>query len=169
MPSHGPQPNRRKVDIEKALDLKLNHGLSYEQMEPILGVSHGAIHKRIKHLLPNNDTKYYQDHRADIFSHVQLKLLSQIDAQRLKKVNIRDAVISTGILYDKERLERGQSTANADMRVLSTTLQELEEQERELKRSLGDLGVTGVRDDSDCNIPPGQKRNEIKGLNKNVS
>ena len=53
--------------------------------------------------------------------------------------------------------------------MLSTTLQELEEQERELKRSLGDLGVTGVRDDSDCNIPPGQKRNEIKGLNKNVS
>ena len=76
-------------------------------------------------------------------------LSSQVDARRLKKVNIRDAVISAGILYDKERLERGQSTANADMRVLSTTLQELEEQERELKRSLGDLGVTGVRDDGD--------------------
>ena len=169
MPSHGPQPNRRKVNVAAALDLQLNHGLSYAQMAPILGVTPSAIHRRLKHLLPDESTKYYQDHRADIFSHVQLKLLSQIDAQRLKKVNIRDAVISTGILYDKERLERGQSTANADMRVLSTTLQELEEQERELKRSLGDLGVTGVRDDSDCNIPPGQKRNEIKGLNKNVS
>ena len=90
------------------------------------------------------------------------------EIKRLKKVNIRDAVISTGILYDKERLERGQSTANADMRVLSTTLQELEEQERELKRSLGDLGVTGVRDDGDCNIPPAEKRNDIKGLKTNV-
>jgi len=92
-----------------------------------------------------------------------------VDASRLKKINIRDAVISTGILFDKERLERGQSTANADMRVLSTTLQELEEQERELKRSLGDLGVTGVRDDGDCNIPPGQKRNDIKEMKRNVS
>jgi len=86
----------------------------------------------------------------------------------LKKVNIRDAVVSAGILYDKERLERGQSTANADMRILSTTLQELEAQERELKRSLGDLGVTGVRDDGDCKIPPAEKRNDIKEINKNV-
>ena len=52
--------------------------------------------------------------------------------------------------------------------MLSTTLQELEAQERELRESLGDLSVTGDRDDGDCNIPPGQKHNEIKGLNKNV-
>ena len=164
MPSHGPQPNRRKVNVAAALDLQLNHGLSYAQMAPILGVTPAAIHKRLKHLLPDESTKYYKDHRADIFSHVQLQLLSQVDARRLKKINIRDAVISTGILYDKERLERGQSTANADMRVLSTTLKELEAQEQELKRSLGDLGVTGVRDDGDCNIPPGEKRNDIKEM-----
>ena len=164
MPSHGPQPNRRKVNVAAALDLQLNHGLSYAQMAPILGVSPSAIHKRLKHLLPDESTKYYQDHRADILSHVQLQLLSQVDARRLKKVSSRDAVVSYGILYDKERLERGQSTANADMRVLSTTLQELEAQERELKRSLGDLGVTGVRDDGDCNIPPSEKRNDIKEM-----
>ena len=153
---HGPQPNRRKVDVERALDLHLNHGLSYAQMAPILGVHPSAIHKRIKHLLPNLDTQYYQDHRANIFSHIQLKLLSQVDSPRLKKLNIRDAVISAGILYDKERLERGQSTANTDMRILSATLQELEAQEKELRESLGDLG--------DCNIPPSEKRNETREL-----
>jgi len=153
---HGPQPKRQKVNVAAALDLQLNHGLSYEQMAPILGVSPSAIHKRIKHLLPDLDTKYYQDHRANIFSHIQLKLLSQVDSPRLKKLNIRDAVISAGILYDKERLERGQSTANTDMRILSATLQELEAQEKELRESLGDLG--------DCNIPPSEKRNETREL-----
>ena len=176
MPSHGPQPNHNhnqygqhnRVDVSQALDLKYNHFLSYDAVAKIQGVTKQAIHNRIKHLLPNNDTQYYQDHRANILSHIQLKLLSQVDSPRLKKVNIRDAVISAGILYDKERLERGQSTTNADMKILSVTLQELEAQERELKRSLGDLGVTGVRDDGDCNIPPGETRNDIKGLKTNV-
>ena len=140
MPSHGPQPNRRKVNVAAALDLKLNHGLSYAQMSPLLGVSPAAIHKRIKHLLPNSDAQYYQDHRADILSHAQLQLLSQIDARRLKKVNIRDAVVSAGILYDKERLERGQSTANADIKILSVTLQELDGQDRVL-RAFGMMGI----------------------------
>ena len=161
---HGPQPNRRKVDVERALDLHLNHGLSYAQMAPILGVHPSAIHKRIKHLLPNNDTQYYQNHRADILSHVQLQLLSQVDTRRLKKVSSRDAVISYGILYDKERLERGQSTANTDMRILSATLKELEAQEKELRESLGDLGVTDIRDDGDCKTPSREKRNEIKEI-----
>jgi len=145
---HGPQPNRRKVNVSAALDLKINHGLSYAQMSPLLGVSPAAIHKRIKHLLPNSDAQYYQDHRADILSHAQLQLLSQIDARRLKKVNIRDAVVSAGILYDKERLERGQSTANADIKILSVTLQELDAEERKLRESLGDPpGVTEAGDD----------------------
>ena len=166
---HGPQPNRRKVDVAAALDLKLNHGLSYVQMAPILGVTPTAIHKRIKHLLPDENTQYYQDHRANILSHVQLELLSQVDARRLKKVNIRDAVISAGILYDKERLERGQSTTNADMKILSVTLQELEAQEKELRESLGDPpGVTGVRDDGDSNIPPNEKLNDITEIKENV-
>ena len=166
---HGPQPKRQKVNVAAALDLKLNHDLSYAQMAPLLGVTPAAIHKRLKHLLPDENTKYYQNHRADIFSHAQLQLLSQVDARRLRKIGIRDAVVSTGILYDKERLERGQSTANADMRVLSVTLQELEEQERELKRSLGDPpGVTVVRDDGDSNIPPNEKLNDIAEIKENV-
>ena len=166
---HGPQPKRQKVNVAAALDLKLNHDLSYAQMAPLLGVTPAAIHKRLKHLLPDENTKYYQNHRADIFSHAQLQLLSQVDARRLRKINIRDAVISAGILYDKERLERGQSTANADMRILSVTLAELEAQEKELRESLGDPpGVTGVRDDGDCNIPPSEECNDIKGLKTNV-
>ena len=176
MPSHGPQPNHNhnqygqhnRVDVSQAVNLKYNHHLSYKEVGKILGVTPQAVHNRIKHLLPTPDTKYYQDHRADILSHIQLQLLGELDADRLKKAPAGSLVLAACQLYDKERLERGQSTANADMRVLSTTLQELEAQERELKRSLGDLSVTGDRDDGDCNIPPGQKRNDIKEIKRNV-
>ena len=176
MPTHGPQPKHNhnqygqhnRVDVSQALDLKYNHFLSYDAVAKIQGVTKQAVHNRIKHLLPTPDTQYYQDHRADILSNIQLQLLSELDANRLKKAPAGSLVLAACQLYDKERLERGQSTANADMRILSTTLQELEAQERELKRSLGDLGVTGDRDDGDCNIPPGEKCNDIKEMNKNV-
>lgn len=98
------------VDTSQALNLRLNHGLTYSQIGKIFGTTKQAIHNKIKNLIPPPETKSYQDHRADILSGLQLKLLSQIDPARLKKISIRDAVISAGVLYDKERLERGLST-----------------------------------------------------------
>jgi len=100
------------VNVETALDLKLNHGLSYPQIAALQGVTAPAIYKRIKHLLPDESTKIYQNNRADVLSHLQLKLLSEVKDSKLKKINIRDAIVSAGILYDKERLERGLATAN---------------------------------------------------------
>ncbi len=100
------------VDVSTALDLKINHDLSYRKIAAIQGVTHNAIFKRIRHLLPDEFTETYKANRADILSHLQVTLLSQVDKARLKKISARDAVVSAAILYDKERLERGQSTAN---------------------------------------------------------
>ena len=125
------------IDVNRALDLKYNRHLSYKDIGKIQGVSAQAVHARIRHLLPTPDTQYYQDNRADILSNIQLELLRQLDPTRLKKMPAGSAVLAACQLYDKERLERGQSTANADMRVLSGTLEELKEQEKELMKSLG--------------------------------
>jgi hypothetical protein len=99
------------IDTVKALELRINHGLSYAKIGAIHGVSAQAIHQRIKHLLPTPVTKMYQEKRADILDHVQLTMLSQLDKARLKKMTARDAAVSFGIFYDKSRLERGQSTS----------------------------------------------------------
>ena len=100
------------VDVSTALDLKVNHDLSYAQIAAIQGVSPQAIHKRLKHLIPGEEVQSFRENRADILSGLQVKLLSQVDDARLKKLSIRDAVVSAAVLYDKERLERGMSTAN---------------------------------------------------------
>ena len=100
------------VDPSAALDLKLKHHLSYAQIAVIQGVTKQAIHQRIKDLLPTPETKVWQDHRADILAHLQLKLLSFIDNEKLKKTPVGSLILAMCQLYDKERLERGQSTAN---------------------------------------------------------
>ena len=43
---------------------------------------------------------------------LQEKVLASITASDLEKASLRDKVISVGVLFDKERLERGQSTVN---------------------------------------------------------
>ncbi len=113
------------VDVSQAIDLKYNHHLSYEQIAVIQGVTKQAIHERIKDLLPIPETKVYIDHRADILANIQLKLLSNLDESRLAKASAYQLVGAAGLLYDKERLERGMSTANlasihADIAALRT-------------------------------------------------
>ncbi len=100
------------VDVSSALDLRLNHHLSYSEIAAIQGVSPQAIHGRIKNLLPPDELSVYKDHRADILAGIQAKLLSHLDDDRLAKASAYQLVGSMGLLYDKERLERGMSTAN---------------------------------------------------------
>ena len=103
------------TDVSAALNLRLNNGLSYAQIGKIQGVSKQSIHRCIKNLLPPPEIKLYQDHRADILSHLQVKLLANVDEARLKKASAYQLIGSMGLLYDKERIERGLSTANLSM------------------------------------------------------
>ena len=108
-----------KPDTSVLLDLRLNHRLTYEEIGRITGRKKQAIHNQIKHLIPTAHTQDYISNRAEILAHQQLRLLSTgLTDAKLKKTSARDAVVSMGILYDKERLERGQATSITDVRSL---------------------------------------------------
>ena len=100
------------VDVNQALDLKYNRHLSYAQIAAIQGVTPQAIHQRIKDLLPMPENQVFVDHRADILSNTQLRLLANLDDAKMQQMTGKDLVVSAAVLYDKERLERGMSTAN---------------------------------------------------------
>ena len=106
------------VDVSQAINLKYNHHLSYEQIAAIQGVSKQAVHQKIKDLLPIPETQVYINHRADILAHLQWRLLQEIDRGRLKKASLYQLVGALGLIYDKERLERGQSTSNHAIGIL---------------------------------------------------
>ena len=44
-----------------------------------------------------------------IFALHQIRALANVSDKKLKEASLRDIVIATGVLYDKERQERGQS------------------------------------------------------------
>lgn len=116
----GPRKTREPappVDVSQALDLRLNHRLTYAEIAKVQGVTPQNVHKKIKHLIPSALTQDYIANRGDILANAQLRLLaSGLTDAKLKKVSPRDAVVSVGILYDKERLERGQATEITDIR-----------------------------------------------------
>jgi len=99
-------------DKSRAIALRLKKGLTYQEIADILKTSKQTIHRNLIELIPDTTTEIYRDHRADILSHTQLRLLNNVTNAKLKKASVRDLVVSAGILYDKERLERDLSTAN---------------------------------------------------------
>ena len=132
-----------KIDTALAVNLRLNHNLSYRRIAKIQGVTTQAVHQRLRPLLPTEQTEIYKNNRADIFANAQLKILTQLDLPRLKKAALRDLVISAGILYDKERLERGLSSQNISYQAITDQLKAIDEEEAGLRRQLAELGAEG--------------------------
>ena len=54
----------------------------------------------------------YRENRSSILADKQRILIKSITDAEVKEMNVRDRVVAFGILYDKERLENGQSTQN---------------------------------------------------------
>ncbi len=101
-----PTDNRAILGLHEA-------GKSSRQIETILGVDHATVCRRLKNLTPRKTTEIFRAYRADILAEKQRQILmlsTTSDAQNGR--DQRDYATTLGIYYDKERLERGQSTGN---------------------------------------------------------
>lgn len=98
-------------------------GKSTREIEAIVGLDHSTIAHRLRHLTPRKTTEIYKSLRADIFAEKQRRLLMLNDKGDSKTQ--RDIATCIGIYYDKERLERGLSSANVSIQHgLSSELQD---------------------------------------------
>jgi len=106
-------------------------GLSTRQIAKTLGgMDHGTVARRLKRLTPRNVTEIYKTLRGDIFAEQQRKLLMECHGKTAKeKLSL---ITGMGILYDKERLERGQSTENIG--VVVKMVEELKRLKRDRER-----------------------------------
>ena len=64
----------------------------------------------IRYGIDANSLQSFKENRADIFAGFQEKLLNSIDADDIKKAPVGSRVLALAQIYDKERLERGQTT-----------------------------------------------------------
>jgi len=132
------------IPIELIIDLRKKH-LSASQIAKIVGCSKPNIVQRLHRACLSLDlTDRYRKNRAEVLGNLQRRISQSITDADLTKAGLRDKVISMGVLYDKERLETGQSTQNifyADMikakSQVDKEIQELEGQNVECSDTKG--------------------------------
>ena len=120
----------------KALKLRMD-GMSFGDIAKYFATPKATVIKRLRPFLGKiEDVKAYKEQRADILSAQQLRVISAITDSDIKKASLRDKVIAAATLYDKERLERGQSTGNIS--VLFQVADDAEKLRREQLSAIND-------------------------------
>lgn len=103
------------IPIEDILEYRAK-GLTYEEIGTLLGCTKSNICQRLKPYLNEiQGLDNYKKHRADVIAIKGRKILNSLTDEDIQKTPAGQRVMMYGILYDKERLERGQSTTNLDI------------------------------------------------------
>ncbi len=108
------KPPTHKLKIDELLALKTaNPGLTNKQMAKLTDSDPSAITKCLQRYgVDRQHLDAFKANRADVMAGVQEIVASTFTGEDIKKASLRDRTILFGTLYDKERLERGQSTSN---------------------------------------------------------
>jgi hypothetical protein len=128
-----PRKSINKVDKSRALELKINNKLTYQEIAALQGVSKQAIHQALQPLLPDDTLiKQYADHTNDIIKYGQFKAMCaylSLDPAEQKDMIRKRGLVDFGILYDKSRLQEGLSTNNISLHADIAALQSREPEE----------------------------------------
>lgn len=131
------------IPIGSIIDLIEVKGLTKAQAAKVLGCDHSNISQRLKAIdyVPEY-LKTYKDNRADILAYYQAEILKHITPDRLKKATATQLATMYGIFYDKERLERGQSTDNIEIHTEIMNLKDkLDAAKKEIEAEARQLGI----------------------------
>jgi hypothetical protein len=102
-------PDDKKVVVKSLVDA----GMPYRKIQEITLVSPASITNIVREFEANRElVEYYKKNRADILTHDQMLYRSYITPEKLEKASARELELMRAIAFDKERLERGQSTEN---------------------------------------------------------
>ena len=132
-----------KVDKRKALDLRLNHGLSTGEIAKMQGVSRQAICSALQGLISNKDEfERLRKSMPDVLSGTALTMLERynsLTAEEQKDLVRRRGMVDFGILYDKHRVETGQSVVNIAYSEVKTTINKLDTEIQAIEAELANL------------------------------
>lgn len=132
-----PKPKKKKpstikipsgFDVGKAVSLRLKNHLSYEAIGKIMGVTKQCIQQRIQtHIELFDDpelSQAYTENKERIMASAESRfLVAALDKEKMDQASSLQCVTAVGILYDKQRLERGLSTDNISIRSVHGQIQ----------------------------------------------
>lgn len=148
--------HRRSYAIPKVLLVQLlQAGLSRADIARILKVHRSTITKNIKqHNLDPAILTAWSKHKADVLAATEIKLIEAInDEEKIEKATLRDCATSFKLIHEAGRQEKGLGTGEININVMTTSLADLDKQERELREKLAALSGGKVLAD-DAEIVP---------------
>jgi len=122
--------------LARLIELR-NKGLTYKEIGAIIGVSEQAIYQRLSIFRTSVDNlDSVKANRADTYAVVGDAVLNSVTAGDIKSASLLQRVTAVGILFDKERLERGQSSINISVVDLTQSLADITRQREHLERQV---------------------------------
>ena len=107
-----PRPWNAKINVKECYRLR-KAGTPLQVLADRYNVTKAAVSMAMKPFtIEKSEVEKFKEERADMLAGKQRELLSALTINKTKDMSGRDIAVSFGILYDKERLERGQSTHN---------------------------------------------------------
>ena len=134
-----------KIDLTKAVELRLKKGMSYADIGRFFGVSRDTARLALKRfndmLVAPAEVTAYQASKAEILENVELQLLSDLtDTDRRQKASLNNVAYALNTVANLTRLERGQSTANISYIDMTKSLEEIQAQRKQLQEALESYG-----------------------------
>ena len=132
-----------KIDINKALELRMKKGLSYGEIAQFFHCSEQAVEQALKRfsalLLKPNEIAAYRGQKGAILESVEARLLHElVDPSRVEKASLNNVAYALGTVGNMTRLEKGQSTSNVAYKELTSSLDELNQERKQLEEALNE-------------------------------
>jgi len=127
-------PNR--IDLAEALRLRLQRGLTYQEIADRLGCAKSTVYTSINNVLKLVDdpqaNRAFAQNQVNILQGTERVLIRNIlDPEKLKKASVNNLAYTFTQIHNARRLEAGMSTEQVDIHIAY-------EQARELKRKAGE-------------------------------
>lgn len=139
------QPGTRKnhkVDAAQALKMRLVKKMSYQEIGDKFGCDKSVVFRAIKRfeniIKEPEEIEAYRQCRAELIDSAEMQVLEKMcNPETVAKASLNNAAYAFAQLHNAGRLERGKSTQNVDMRQLTMSLSELQEEQKRLEKELG--------------------------------
>lgn len=124
-----PRRTLSRTDKIKAAKLAIKHDLSCVQAEKLTGISKSVIAEVLQAVKANPEIIEFSRNKDKVYEGLQAKLVNLVDDDALKTMLNKRGLTDLGILEDKIRLIRGESTANVayDARTINIHIAELKQ------------------------------------------
>lgn len=111
-----PKRTVNRLDLSACLKDRYHHRMTFQAIADKYGVSKQAVQDRLSSFTAQlgdpEELRGFQDVEADIQAAIKRRISSKLLDVDLDKASPRDLAVSYGVIFDKNRLQTGQSTSN---------------------------------------------------------